>query len=400
MKKILYITTSLLRNESASIRNISLINGLIENNIEVDVITLDFLERFEDSFLKNILSEKVRVIRIKIPFFNKNFSKILTLKEKKNFELKKGLMIFLKNKIKELIFFPDVYFEAIKNSKKIEIDKKEYDYIISSSDSKTSHFIASTLIKDKKMDIPWIQIWGDPWKDDIDLKEINYFIKYRIEKNENYLLKKADKIFYISELTASIMKEKKKEIKRKIYVLNRSYLKKVESKIEEEKREYIFTYTGSIKNRNIYPLIKSIENYNKNSKIKIRLNFYGIADNENLNLKSDFIKVYPRVSFEKVLKLYKESDVLIYIDNLYNGTQIPGKIYDYFGTDKVILGLYESEITKKFLERFNRIELYKNQADEINLNNIIDGIGSQKVLEKFSPKKLAEQFLKNIGEKN
>ena len=41
--KILYITTSLLRNESASIRNISLINGIVENGNEVDILTLDFL---------------------------------------------------------------------------------------------------------------------------------------------------------------------------------------------------------------------------------------------------------------------------------------------------------------------------------------------------------------------
>ena len=39
--KILYITTYLLRNESASIRNVSLINGLVENECDVDVITLN-----------------------------------------------------------------------------------------------------------------------------------------------------------------------------------------------------------------------------------------------------------------------------------------------------------------------------------------------------------------------
>ena len=48
--KILYITTSLLRNESASIRNISLINGIVENGNEVEILTLNFLEKFEDKF--------------------------------------------------------------------------------------------------------------------------------------------------------------------------------------------------------------------------------------------------------------------------------------------------------------------------------------------------------------
>ena len=193
------------------------------------------------------------------------------------------------------------------------------------------------------------------------------------------------------------MKNQRKEIKDKIYVLNRSYLQEVISK-NKIKKEYIFIYTGSIKNRNILPLIESIKKYNENSEVKIQIKFYGIE--EDINLKNKFIETYPRISFEKVLEVYKEADVLVYIDNLYNGTQIPGKIYDYFGTDKVILGLYENDVNKKFLERFNRIELYKNQENKINLNNVIDKIGTQKVLKEFSPKILAEQFLKKLGEKS
>ncbi|MBM6690690.1 hypothetical protein H9X75_06350 [Fusobacterium mortiferum] len=395
--KILYITTSLLRNESASIRNISLINGLIENNIKVDVITLEYLNNYEDMYLKNVLNKKVNIQKIKIPFFNKNISRIKKLRDSTKNSIKKKIIIFLKEYLKKIIIFPDVYFEAIKNSRQIKLENRSYDYIISSSDAKTSHFIAQEIIKNNKKKVPWIQIWGDPWKEDIGLKNINYFQKYRINKNENKLLEKADKVFYISELTANNMKNQRKEIKNKIYVLNRSYLQEIVSE-NKIKKEYIFVYTGSIKNRNILPLIESIKRYNENSEIKIRIKFYGIE--EEINLKDKFIEIYPRISFKKVLDVYKEADVLVYIDNLYNGTQIPGKIYDYFGTDKVILGLYENDVNKKFLERFNRIELYKNQEDKINLNNVIDKIGTQKVLKEFSPKILAEQFLKKLGEKS
>lgn len=395
--KILYITTSLLKNESASIRNISLINGLIENNIKIDVITLKYLDEHEDKYLQSVLKEEIKIQKIKIPFFNKNILRIKNLRENTKNSIKKKLIIFLKEYLKRIIVFPDIYFEAIKNSREIKIGNKNYDCIISSSDAKTSHFIAQEIIKNNKIRVPWIQIWGDPWKEDIGLKNINYFQKYRINKNENKLLERADKVFYISELTANDMKNRKKEIKDKIYVLNRSYLQEIVSG-NKIKKEYIFIYTGSIKNRNTFPLIESIKKYNENSEVKIRIKFYGIE--EDINLKDKFIEIYPRISFEKILDAYREADVLVYIDNLYNGTQIPGKIYDYFGTDKVILGLYENDVNKKFLERFNRIELYKNQENEINLNNIIDKIGTQKVLKEFSPKRLAKQFLKNIGEKN
>jgi len=67
--KILYITTSLLRNESASIRNISLINGIVENGNEVDILTLDFLEKFEDKFLKTFLTKETKIYKVKIPKF-------------------------------------------------------------------------------------------------------------------------------------------------------------------------------------------------------------------------------------------------------------------------------------------------------------------------------------------
>ena len=68
--KLIYIASHLFDNESASIRNLSLINGLIENGVKVDIITLDYLASKEDKFLKNILKEKEGIKRVKIPFYN------------------------------------------------------------------------------------------------------------------------------------------------------------------------------------------------------------------------------------------------------------------------------------------------------------------------------------------
>ncbi len=96
--------------------------------------------------------------------------------------------------------------------------------------------------------------------------------------------------------------------------------------------------------------------------------------------------------------MYKKSDVLVYIDNLYNSTQIPGKIYDYFGTNKLILSLYETNETKKFLEQFNRVELIENNK-EFDIGEIIKKINKDRILEEFSPKNIAKIFLKDIEEK-
>ena len=390
---ILYITTSLLKNESASIRNISLINGLIENNCKVKVVTLDYVKNLEDTFLRDSLDSNVEVEKIKIPNFNKLFSLVQKVKENK--KIGNSFFFKIKNLIKEFIFFPDVYFESIKNSKGINIMNEKFDYIISSSVSKTSHFIAREIIKSNNLIVPWIQIWGDPWSNDIGIKNCNFLTKYRIKKNEKKLLKEADKIFYISELTANKIKDKFSELSGKIYTLSRSYLKEIDS--ENENNKIIFSYTGSIKNRNLFPLIESIDEYNKqkNNQKQIEFNLYGV-DLEIKNLESKkFINIYPRLSFKEILEVYKKSDVLIYIDNLHNSTQIPGKIYDYFGTNKVILALYENEKTKNFLEKYNRVELIFNK-DKFSLNNIIKKVNTNYVLKDFSPKIVAKNFLKNI----
>ena len=391
--KILYITTSLLRNESASIRNISLINGIVENGNEVDILTLNFLEKFEDKFLKTSLTKEARIYKVKIPKFNKIFSIISNKRKEKSKNFK--FILKLKNIIKEFLFFPDIYSESIENSKEIVINKDEYDFVVSSSDSKSSHFIAKNIIKNNNLIQQWVQIWGDPGGNDINVRTLNFLTKYRIKKEEKKLLEKATKIFYISELTSETIKNKYPLFSNKIFTLNRSYLKEINSKNEQQK--FIFSYTGSILNRNIIPLIDSIEKYNENNDKKIELNFYGINEQDfNFDiLNKNFIKIFSRVSFEEVLEVYKNSDVLVYIDNLYNSTQIPGKIYDYFGTNKTILGLYESEDVKETLKKYDRIELIRNQGI-FELNSVIKSINTKNVMEKFSPKNIAKDFIEKI----
>lgn len=389
-KKFLYISTLLLKNESASIRNIALINGLIENNCEVDALTISISEKLEDKFLKKKISDEVDIIKIPIPYVNKGLKVSGILKKKRE-----NILYKIKNKIKPFLFFPDVYCEAIKNVEQLKLDYSKYDCIISSSDTKTSHFIAQKIILNNHLTIPWIQIWGDPWRKDIGLINLNYFLKKKIMNAERKLLNEATKVFYISELTANDITNTFPNLKKKVNFLLRSYLQKIENQNKNE-NVYIFSYTGSITNRNLTTLINSIKKYNSEHKKHIELQFYGVnAEEMKIFSQIDFIKIFPRVSFEKVLEVYKNSDVLVYIDNMGDTTQIPGKIYDYFGTNKIILGLYENDEIKNFLERFDRVEFYPNN-EEFNLENIINKIGTQKPLEEFSPKYVAHEFLKKI----
>lgn len=391
--KILYVTTSLFRNVSASIRNVALINGMIENDHEVTVITLDFKKELEDNFLKKELDKKAKVIKLKLNLYNKLSNNINEILNKKQ-----NILYRFKNLIKENIFFPDVLSESIKEIKKINLEDK-FDIIISSSDSKTSHFIAEKIKERSQFKkVEWIQIWGDPWATDSGLKNINLFMKYRIKKNEEKLLKLASKIFYISELTKNEMQELYPEIANKVFLLSRSYLKEIKNTVKQNNKKIIFLYAGTLKNRNIIPLIKNIENYNKRNNIKIELKLYGVEYLELFN-EYNFLKVYSKVSYEEILKEYSKVDVLVYIDNI-NSNQIPGKLYDYYGTEKTILTLCESKNTLELLSKGKRVYAYFNETNSINIDEILRENKKNKILESYSPKNVAQTLFNIIREEN
>ena len=102
--RILYIATSVFRNTSASIRNVSLINGLVELGNEIDILTLDYNKELEDKYLVNYINNlNVDIHKIKIPFFNsiKKREKDYKIEDKKNFiyRLKAKIETYLEDKI-------------------------------------------------------------------------------------------------------------------------------------------------------------------------------------------------------------------------------------------------------------------------------------------------------------
>ena len=76
MKKILYITSSFTKKGSASIRNFSLIEGFLENNCQVEILTQEWPLDMEDISL-NFRSKKLNLIVYKdyIDILFKIFSK-------------------------------------------------------------------------------------------------------------------------------------------------------------------------------------------------------------------------------------------------------------------------------------------------------------------------------------
>lgn len=391
--KILYVSSLIFKkSSSASIRNIGLIEGLVENNIDVEILTIKYPERLEDGYLKNKL-KNLKIYYSDLKILNSYLSSKNELNGEKKVNIIKKMIYkginIIKPVIKDLYFFPDVDKEWISEFDKLHIDFTQYDLIISSSDTKTSHYIGEKIKKSNPL-IPWFQIWGDPWASDIGLKGLR---KLRAKIKEGKLLEKADKVFYVSPFTVAEMKMKYKKFQPKINYIPRGFLEEVIAK-NTSKKELIMTYTGVLnENRNITPFLEKIKEYNEINKKKIIFKLYGSINEDYLKKLKEykFFEYMGSVSFEKIKEVYRKSDYLLFIDNGGNTTQIPGKIYDYLGTNRKIVCLFKKE--NKISDYFkNKLNLLVFTNENIDMEKIIKSDDGKVNLD-FSNKKIAKTLL-------
>ena len=86
----------------------------------------------------------------------------------------------------------------------------------------------------------------------------------------------------------------------------------------------------------------------------------------------------------------------------HHGTQIPGKIFNYAGTDKEILVIQDGEYGNKiktYFEKYNRFVFVDNKEREIIkiLHQYLrDGIKQRTPLDDFMPESAARQLI-SIG---
>lgn len=392
--KVLYISSLVLKkSSSASIRNTGLIEGLSENGIEIEIITIKYPDELEDNYLiEKLKNIKKYFCELKIlnKYLNSKNKNIKNKTENILFEkLSIRLKSLIKNFIKDIYFFPDVDKEWVKEFEKLSINYKNYDLIISSSDTKTSHYIGEK-IKEQYPEIPWFQIWGDPWGNDIGLKGLR---KIFAKLKEKRLLEKANLIFYVSPFTLKEIKNRYKNLENKIKYLPRGFLEKA-YKEKSEKREIIISYTGVLnQNRNISSFIQLIENYNIKNTPKIKLDIYGNVDNSILEDMKRFscIEYFGNISFEKIKDVYKHSEFLLFADNGKNTTQIPGKIYDYLGTNNKIICLFKEK--NEIYEYFKKeLGLLVYQENEIDIDSILNS-PERSIDERFSNEIIADKLI-------
>lgn len=355
---ILYVVArSVEVNASSSVRNSATINGLIANGHKVTVVSCEPSET-SNNYDPSLRPEGAELHYIKLGGAH-------TVASKTQSSIFKSLL-------KSLYKFYNRN-EIYDNLKSIvghvdEVDVGKYDLVISSSDPKSSHLFVDRLFNYHRCSKPWIQIWGDPFADDISMSHINIA---RIQKEENRLLSLATKVVYVSYLSCLSQKEKYPANADKMvfipipYYQERISSKDFPSRFEDAEICYCGDYVSSV--RNLSPLYDAVK------ELGMRMTVCGRSDMV-LN-STDSIKVLPRQSASFVRELEDNSDILIHLSNL-SGTQIPGKIFQYAATNKTILFILDGDSTSltEMFGKYNRFIFTNNDKDSIKntLSKIVD----------------------------
>lgn len=381
--KILFICLSPIEaNSSAMMRNISLINGLLSNQCEIDFVTIP--PTISTIVNNSEVIEKINVVRLK---GNNLYDTVTSLKKGNNNFLKSIVMSTLRKIYHKFTIFD--YTSKIAKQININIlPRKEYDLIISSSDPKTSHIAAFNLINQGLKYSKWFQYWGDPMA--LDITNQNIYPSFILRKIEKNILKNADRIIYVSPCTLDAQKRIYPELSDKMNFMPIPYKEeKIYPKVNNSK--YLVGYFGAYMkvSRDITPLYNVCSNLNKD----LNLIIMGETDCE-LEGKEN-ITIYPRGNVEKY---EARSDLLVCVLNK-KGTQIPGKVYHYAATNKPILIVLDGEnkeSIKNYLEPFNRYVFCENTEEDISraIKKIMKEQIDYEPCKAFDSRILAKSFLK------
>lgn len=369
--RILYVSMDPIENNtSANIRNRGLIKGLLLLGYEVSTLTLK--PDVNCNCYEN-LGADIRK-QIKNSYYIeplKMFSKLRTKKTSNSsisnnnkvnkISFKSMLSYIARYMQKKLMIYDLQRFNIFNVSKKI-INVNDYDYIVSSSDPKSSHLIVNKFIGSNNA--KWIQYWGDPMLNDCMIKP-SWLKRKRLYLQEKKLLSRAGKVVYVSPFTLKYQQDKYKKFAEKMIYVNQACIEKKEKIVHSElinKNIYNISYTGSYCRdvRNIYPLFESVkESTNK-------LMIVGDTDIELPSCQN--ISVQGRVSLKTAEKIENESDIIVCLLNR-KGTQIPGKVYYVAKKSKPVIlildGVYTKELDKYF-KKFNRYIVCHNTKESIN----------------------------------
>lgn len=379
--RVLYVTSYPLEYDSSSnVRNLSLIGGMIKNGDIVSTFSPypTDLKYFTGQLLDYPFEKRYWI----------GSHKELNKKEKKLNKPSK-----LKSILAEWYSKICLYDRRSRLANLVKTDNvdENFDIVVSSSDPKSAHLIAEKLIESRPTICKkWIQYWGDPFTNDIT--SIKLIPDFLIKKEERRILGKADKIVYVSPLTAHVAKRMYPEYTDKIEFYPIPFrVDNVRREFNPQNRlvSYIGDYSSSV--RNMQPLIDALNEMKIPSAI--------VGDSDIIVKPTEYLIVKKRLIGEELEEITKKTGVYVCVCNK-SGTQIPGKIYHNVNTGAPILVILDGEYIeqlKDYLSSFNRYCMCLNKKEDIirELTRIFEDYKPYDIPQQLLPDIIASKFLHN-----
>lgn len=278
----------------------------------------------------------------------------------------KGIKNTVSNWVRGNLFIPDPKVYWRKPSVKFLVNYlKDHpvDIIVSTGTPHSMHLIALDL--KRKLNIPWVADFRDPWSELDMLKSyhISDFQMRKYKRMEREVLENADLSVTTSEVWAKQFEElgaKKSEV-----ITNGYDPTDFNYKIEPYTK-FVISHFGLLNHlRNPSFLWNALAELCEEDKLfakDLQINLGGTIDPDNLQeiRKHDILKykvtVFPYLSHENVVKEYMKSSVLLLLlfDSESGIGNIPGKLFEYLAAKRNILGFGPGKgDSQQIIERTN-----------------------------------------------
>lgn len=396
MRILLIVGACLQVNNSANLCHCAYIDGLVKTGNEVVLLSMSKKNRIVDESIKLPAVKQHITYNGTLYYFllshkSQNNSESINIIVNKPTQKSKKFLSNVKKVVKGFYGVHDVEKAWIIKSGHYH-NNQEFDCVISLAWPPASHRLAANLIKRKHIKCKyWCEIWEDPWQTDL----YSQLDKCDRIKEEKKLVSLCDKVIYVSPITLKKQQEMFPESANKmIWIPLPYYYKKEYKKTNHQTLSY--GYFGDY-----YSHVRNLEPFYQASKI-MQINANICGNPNNLFQSTDNINIMPRISLLELEKIEEQTDVLVFVCNLYGG-QIPGKIYQYSATEKIILFILdgtdeEKKLIENYFEKFNRYIFCDNTVESIQkaincIENGEMGLIKNQCVEAFSPTNIVKTIL-------
>jgi len=397
-----------------SLRWFYLSRELVKRGYKIDVITVRMPENFRD--LLDEIPEVIATHRtFPGPFYHITF-KYSREAEEKDDSCSDLRPSFIRKLMSSLYFktyralnslpVPDIYTEwlpfAVSEGSRL-LNKNRYDLIVSSSEPRICHLVGYFL--KKKSGITWIADYGDPWVYPMPTARESRWKKNRLSRIEKKLLKHMDAVTVAADGIKKLYIERYPFLDDKnIHVIPQGFDPEAFAGIEEKTpAKFRIVYCGSFYRTlrdpsAFFDAIRGIDKDDIEVVIAGRINeFAEVVRRDGLAQKVTYNGF---LNHRESLLLQKSASALLHIGNV-SDTQIPGKIYEYFGAQRPILCIRGGggDLSAELVMRYNKGLVVKNTPGEIRgavlrlyglwKDNLLDSTFDRTISEEYSWKKIA-----------